>query len=124
MNKIQKFNIVSGNGGDELYSDYGNCGRQLDPKSLFGGLFPRDLNLIWPWHNYMGRLSLPVSRLDCIAGYYGIQHKDPLLDKNVVQAWLNTTPELKNARYKNWMFEYLTEHNYPIEENFKNGIKI
>jgi hypothetical protein len=47
---------------------------------------------------------------------------EPLLDVGLVQAWLNTTAELKNKRYKNWMFEYMKEHDYPILENVKIGL--
>lgn len=46
---------------------------------------------------------------------------EPLLDVGLVQAWLNTTAELKNKRYKHWMFEYMTEHDYPMLENVKIG---
>lgn len=121
MNKINKTNILAGNSGDELYADYGYLGQQLGEKSLFGGWFPDDLELVWPWHDYMNRQSGLISRLDLIAGYFGIQHKEPLLDVALVQAWLNTTAELKNCRYKNWMYEYMTEHNYPVLADVKIG---
>lgn len=121
MNKIGKSNILSGNGGDEMYSDYGFHGRQLANHSLFGGYFPALLDVIWPWHEYTHRQSQLVSRIDLLAGYFGIQHKEPLLDVNVVQAWLNTTQDLKNKRYKNWMYEYMKDHDYPISENIKIG---
>lgn len=121
MKKINKTNILAGNGGDELYTDYGFRGRQLGTKSLFGGWFPDNLELIWPWHDYMNRQSGLISRLDLIAGYFGIQHKEPLLDVELVQAWLNTKAELKNRRYKNWMYEYMMEHNYPVLEDVKIG---
>lgn len=121
MNKIGKTNILAGNSGDELYADYGYLGKQLGEKSLFGGWFPDDLELVWPWHDYMNRQSGLISRLDLVAGYFGIQHKEPLLDVELVQAWLNTTAELKNRRYKNWMYEYMMEHNYPILEDVKIG---
>ncbi len=121
MNKIGKSNILSGNGGDEMYSDYGFHGKQLANHSLFGGYFPAMLNVIWPWHEYTHRQSQLVSRIDLLAGYFGIQHKEPLLDVNVVQAWLNTTQDLKNKRYKNWMYEYMKDHNYPISKDVKIG---
>ena len=121
MNKINKSNILSGNGGDEMYSDYGYVGQQMGPNSLFGGLFPQRLEVAWPWHEYLNRQSQLVSRLDIITGYYGIQHKEPLLDVNLVQAWLNTTQALKNKRYKNWMYEYMRENNYPLAIDSKIG---
>jgi len=121
MNKIGKSNILSGNGGDEMYSDYGYHGKQLDTHSLFGGHFPAVLDVIWPWHEYQHRQSQLVSRIDLLAGYFGVQHKEPLLDVELVQAWLNTTQDLKNKMYKNWMYEYMQEHNYPILIDTKIG---
>jgi len=121
MNKIGKTNILAGNSGDEFYSDYGYLGKQLGEKSLFGGWFPDDLELIWPWHDYMNKQSNLISRLDLVSGYFGIQHKEPLLDVELVQAWLNTTVKLKNRRYKNWMYEYMIEHNYPMLVDVKIG---
>jgi asparagine synthetase B (glutamine-hydrolysing) len=121
MKKIGKTNILAGNGGDELYADYGYLGKQLGAKSLFGGHFPENLELVWPWHDYLNRQSTLISRLDLVAGYYGIQHKEPLLDVELVQAWINTTSDLKNKRYKNWMYEYMSDHNYPVLTNVKIG---
>lgn len=121
MNKIGKSNILSGNGGDEMYSDYGHRGKQLATNSLFGGFFPSLLDVIWPWHEYQHRQSQLVSRIDLLAGYFGVQHKEPLLDVELVQAWLNTTQDLKNKRYKNWMYEYMQEHKYPVLIDVKIG---
>jgi len=124
MKSIGKHNILSGNGGDELYSDYGYRSKQLGEKSLFGGHFPVNLELIWPWHDYLHRQTKPISRLDFLAGYFGIQHKEPLLDIELVQAWLNTTSDLKNRSYKNWMYEYMLQSNYPISVDKKIGTKL
>ena len=54
--------------------------------------------------------------------YKGCDHKQPLVDPVLVQAWINTVPDLKNAGYKNWNVEYLKAHDYPNEENFSNGL--
>ena len=121
LKKIGKSVILSGNGGDEMYSDYGFNKKQFGLNSYFGGYFPSDLSVAWPWHDYSQRQSSLVSRIDLLGGYYGIQHMEPLLDVGLVQAWLNTTAELKNKRYKHWMFEYMTEHDYPMLENVKIG---
>lgn len=121
MNKIGKTNILAGNGGDEMYVDTGYLGKQLGEKSLFGGWFPDNLELVWPWHEYMSKQSSLVTRTDLVAGYFGIQHKEPLLDIELVQAWLNTTAELKNRRYKSWMYEYMKESSYPVLEDVKIG---
>jgi hypothetical protein len=54
--------------------------------------------------------------------YKGCDYKQPLVDPVLVQAWINTVPDLKNAGYKNWNVEYLKAHDYPNEENFSNGL--
>src|SRR5438874_3925146 len=40
---------ISGQGADEIYSDYGFLGVPIYPHSNFGGYFPEDLTSIFPW---------------------------------------------------------------------------
>jgi hypothetical protein len=54
-----------------------------------------------------------VSRFDFVCGYFGVEARNPLLDVNLVQAWLNTTSDLKNSGYKSWMVKYLEQEKYP-----------
>ena len=108
--------LITGNGGDEIYNDY--------QEQLYGykrgrsnGKFPDNLSLIWPWHNHRPRLLNANSRFDFITGYFGAETRNPLLDRSLVQAWLNTTSKLKNKSYKDWMEIYLKEANYPYALN-------
>jgi len=102
--------LINGVGGDELYSDYGVHGRPLRYESRFGGHFPADLHMVWPWYQQVHEWC---TRDDLIAGFHGVNTRYPLLDRELVQAWLNTTQRLKNSGYKQWMKVYMQDHGYP-----------
>jgi hypothetical protein len=38
------------------------------------------------------------------------------MDRELVQAWLNTTQRLKNSGYKAWMKAYMEAHGYPYSD--------
>jgi len=113
--------LVTGEGGDEVYSDYGYHGKKIRWHSTTGGIFPEDLSTVWPWHDDQNILTKWVSRAEAVGGYWGIELRLPLLDKRLVQAWLNTTCKLKNKEYKGWMAQYMTDHNMPFEKGKKAG---
>lgn len=111
--------VLTGNGGDEIYNDYQNqMGGFHWARTL--GSFPSSLDLVWPWHNFShSRLMLNNIRMDLICGYFGLEARNPLLDVDLVQSWLNTTHTSKNQTYKSWMRAYMQESNYPISDKFK-----
>ena len=112
VKKKERKILLFGQGGDEIYNDYHsqrggfNVGRT-------NGKWPDALEIVWPWHNYKNRLRVNNTRPDLICGYFGIEARNPLLDVNLVQAWLNTTSDLKNSGYKSWMVRYLDQEKYP-----------
>jgi asparagine synthetase B (glutamine-hydrolysing) len=112
-----KYIHLTGRGGDEIYADYGFKGVQIGQSSNFGGYFPDNLELIWPW--YQGDLIQTNAAQDFMYGYHGVEARVPLLDQVLVQAWFNTTHTLKNRKYKGWMAEYMKMHDYPLDENDK-----
>lgn len=107
--------LITGNGGDEIYNDWQD---QTDGKrKRLGkscGRWPEDMQLIWPYHNYYPRLIKTNTVIDFACGYYGVEVRNPMLDCEVVQAWLNTTADLKNSKYKGWMQEYMRIVGYPF----------
>jgi len=110
--KHNKKIILFGNGGDEIYNDW--QGQIAGTKwTRTNGSFPPSLQLVWPWHNYYGRMQLTNSRTDFIAGYFGLETRNPLLDVDLVQAWLNTTHKMKVQGYKSWMKAYMDQEKYP-----------
>jgi hypothetical protein len=45
---------ISGQGADEIISDYGMDGRKIYDHSSFGGKFPDNLNSMFPWKSFFG----------------------------------------------------------------------
>ena len=120
--KMETKIYLSGSGADELFSDYGFGGVKKYQHSNFGGLFPDDLTTIFPWASFYGSSQETyIAKEEHVAGSFGIETRYPYLDKYVVQEFLSLTPELKNAKYKSVLFNYLTENNYPFCENEKIG---
>ena len=113
---------LSGQGADEIISDYGWNGYKIYPHSQFGGYFPADLNDIFPWESfYEGTQIDYINKEECVAGTYGIETRYPFLDTNLVQEFLWITQNLKNKRYKSAIAEYLSYEKFPFDENAKCG---
>ena len=121
---------LSGQGADEIVSDYGNKGKKLSSHSGFGGLYPTDLNQILSndpkeemvWRSfYKGSQESYLSKEEIISGLHGIEGRYPYLDKDLVQEFLNLTPELKNRIYKAPLDYFLEKNNYPFEKGIKIG---
>jgi len=113
---------ISGQGADEIISDYGFSGTRIYPHSNFGGLFPDDLKTIFPWPSFFGSSQESyLMKEEHVAGAYGIEARYPFLDKNVVQEFLSLSPSLKNANYKSVLFNYLNTNKYPSKFNTKIG---
>ncbi|HUV81579.1 MAG TPA: hypothetical protein VMW53_00675 [archaeon] len=114
----------SGQGSDEIMSDYGFNGRKFMSHSEFGGKFPKSLKGFFPWHSfYDGTQIKYLNKEEYIAGCYGIETRYPFLDRDLVQEFLWLTPELKNRRYKAPLHEYFKRNDYPFEEGVKKGFR-
>jgi asparagine synthetase B (glutamine-hydrolysing) len=114
--------LLSGQGADEIFSDYGFDGRKIYNHSNFGGKYPKDLNEIFPWPSFFNSsMESYIAKEEYVAGSYGIESRYPFLDLNVVQEFLWLKPELKNLHYKSVLYYYLTKNNYPFTENEKIG---
>jgi len=112
--------VIGGDGGDDIYSDYGFHGVRMRKHSRFGGHFPKDLSTVWPWieNNVFEKFH---NRTEIVGGYYGMEYRCPFMSNNLIQAWLNTTQELKNKKHKGWMAQYMDDHNYPYADLDKLG---
>lgn len=109
---------LSGQGGDEIYSDYSPFPYQ----STFKGRFPEkiDINL---WKNfYNGCQYSYLGKEEYVAGSHSIETRYPLLDKDVVQEFLWLSQELKNRYYKAPIHEYFKRNNFPFKEGVKIGL--
>jgi asparagine synthetase B (glutamine-hydrolysing) len=114
--------FLSGQGADEIYSDYGFLGIKKYPHSNFGGNFPETLENIFPWPSFFNSsMESYLAKEEYVAGSYGIEARYPFLDKKVVQEFLNLKSEVKNSHYKSVLYYYLRENNYPFVEDEKIG---
>ena len=107
-------------------------GKALCVNSYFGGKWPDDLNdilsnnpeddMVWKsfYHstqrNYLGKEEI-------ISGLYGIEGRYPFLDKFVVQEFLWLTKDLKNNIYKAPLDYFMTNKNYPFDNEIKLGFQ-
>jgi len=115
---------LSGQGADEIISDYGFNGSKIYDHSSFGGKFPKDLSSIFPWHSfYDGTQIQYLNKEEYIAGAYGIETRYPFLDTKLVQEFLWLSDTLKNKKYKAPLDEYLTRNKYPFQQGTKTGFQ-
>lgn len=115
----------SGQGADEIISDYGFGGRKIYKHSGFGGLFPDNLNGFWPWYSfYDGTQVQYLNKEEYVAGHFGIETRYPFLDNDLVQEFLWLSPKLKNSKYKSCLDEYLRVNEFPYESGEKRGFHV
>jgi len=115
---------LSGQGADEIISDYGFQGRKIYNHSNFGGLFPNNLENIFPWEGFFkGTQVRYLNKEEYVAGSHGVETRYPFLDTKLVQEFLWLSPELKNKQYKSSIDAYLTKEKYPFERGIKVGFR-
>jgi len=113
---------LSGQGADEILSDYGFNGNKKTWHSCFGGKFPNDLNSIFPWESFFSGIGqCLIMKEEIIGGSYGLEQRYPFLDKDLVQEFLWLSADLKNKYYKSPLHNYMSINNYPFLPNTKVG---
>lgn len=113
---------LSGSGSDEIISDYGYGGEKIYAHSEFGGLFPENLEEIFPWKKfYWDTQRSYLFKEEVIFGHFGIESRYPFLDTNVVREYLNLTADLKNKCYKAPIQYFFDKYQYPYENGVKRG---
>jgi asparagine synthetase B (glutamine-hydrolysing) len=116
---------ISGMGADEIFSDYGFAGEKKFKHSNFGGLYPDNLETIFPWASFYESSMLSyLMKEEYVSGAYGLEGRYPYLDKNVVQEFLWLTSSMKNQYYKSVLYHYLKTNNYPFKEGEKRGFEL
>jgi len=124
-NKENRRIYFSGQGADEIISDYGFGGKKIYKHSEFGGLFPAQMNGFFPWHSfYDGTQIQYLNKEEYVAGHFGIETRYPFLDKQLVQEFLWLSVDLKNSKYKSALDEYLAVNNFPYEPKEKRGFHV
>jgi asparagine synthetase B (glutamine-hydrolysing) len=115
----------SGQGADEIISDYGFNGKKIYSHSEFGGKFPENLNGFFPWHSFFDGTQIQyLNKEEYVAGHFGIETRYPFLDNDLVQEFLWLDSTLKNKKYKGCIDEYLTINKFPFCSNEKRGFNV
>lgn len=113
---------LSGSGADEIHSDYGFQGTKFYPHSNFGGLFPENLETVFPWASvFMSTQRNYLRKEEYVAGAHSMEGRYPFLDTQVVQEFLWLKAEVKNRHYKHPIYNYLIQSSYPVSKNTKIG---
>jgi len=115
----------SGQGADEIISDYGFGGTKIYKHSSFGGKFPTDLTGFFPWHSFWDGTQIQyLNKEEYVAGHFGIETRYPFLDKALIQEFIWLTADLKNSKYKSCLAEYLKINNFPFQAGEKRGFHV
>lgn len=110
--------MISGQGADEIMSDYALFPDQSELK----GVFPEKLS---KWRNFdRGCQESYLMKEEFAAGSFNIETRYPFLDKKLVQEFLWLSPGLKNRNYKAPLYEYLTRNGFPFQEGKKTGFSV
>ena len=116
---------LSGQGADEIISDYSMNGKGFYDLDCFKGLFPDNLEDIFPknsldedciWKNFYNNFQKAfLGKEECISGMHGIEGRYPFLDKDLIQEFLWLSKDLKMKFYKSPLHNYLSINNYPFK---------
>jgi asparagine synthetase B (glutamine-hydrolysing) len=113
---------ISGQGADEIISDYGFVGSPIYFQSNFGGYFPKDLSSIYPWPSFFGSTQAAyLIKEEYVVGSFGFEARYPFLDKGVVQEFLSLSQRLKNWKYKSVLRNLFQRCDYPCAFDEKLG---
>lgn len=109
---------LSGQGADEILSDYSLYPGQSELK----GRFPAKLS---KWRNFdRGCQESYLLKEEYAGGAFSIETRYPFLDRDLVQRFLDLTPAAKNRYYKAPLREYLVRNRFPFKEGEKIGFSV
>lgn len=119
--------VLAGNGADEVMSDYGRGGKSLYPTvpnhCSICGHYPANLSAVFPWRNFYGGTQTTwLMSSEYTGGCSGLETRYPFLDTDVVQEFLWLAADVKNAKYKGPLSDYLQRHDYPVALSTKVGL--
>jgi asparagine synthetase B (glutamine-hydrolysing) len=127
---------LSGQGADEITSDYGFGGHKIYHHSSFGGKYPDKLEDILGncdpadmnqqvWKSfYYGTQQDYLGKEETVSGKYGIEGRYPFLDCELVQEFLSLDVNLKNQIYKAPLHYFMRVTKYPFDVGNKIGFTV
>lgn len=104
---------LSGQGADEIISDYYNQYSRSVKSELKGDWE----GIRRPWRNLVGGWNrVFLGAIERIAGLHGIETRYPFLDRGVVQTFISMTPKLKMKEYKGPIAKRLRQFGFPYHD--------
>ena len=112
--------FLSGHGGDEIFSDYGNIGNRG------ASILELDYtNVRSKWPNFDSSYGRNIIQMfERVAGCFGIESRYPFLDKQVVQEFLWLSDHIKNSNFKQCIGQYMDKCKFPYLKNEKCRVRI
>ena len=112
--------FLSGHGGDEIFSDYGN------QENIGASILELDYtNVRSKWPNFDSSYGRNIIQMfERIGGCFGIESRYPFLDKQVVQEFLWLNDNIKNKEFKQCIAQYMRKYNFPFLSNEKSRVRI
>lgn len=105
---------LSGQGADELYSDYGYSGVPVAQHSSFSGVWPNNIARLFPWPSFYGSsMATYLLKEEFILGSFGIESRYPFLDRDLTLYSLRLPKALRETSYKYPLQEYLRSYDFP-----------
>jgi asparagine synthetase B (glutamine-hydrolysing) len=118
--KDKQIIFLSGHGGDEIFSDYGN---ESNKSASILELDYTNVRSKWPnFDSAYGRNIIQM--FERVAGCFGIESRYPFLDKQVVQEFLWLSDTLKNSEFKQCISQYMIKKNFPFLKNKKCSVRV
>lgn len=114
MNKINKKVLFTGQGADEIIDNYIYKFSSRN-KYLNMNKWPKDLSTVFPYdHFYQNRQRKLIDIHQYVSLSYGIETRNPFLDKKLAQEWLWIDYNLKNKDNKGPIKKFLLDRGLHI----------
>lgn len=112
--------FLSGHGGDEICSDYGNL------SNISASILELNYtNVRSKWPNFDSAYGRNIIQMfERVGGCFGIESRYPFLDKQVVQEFLWLVDSVKNSEFKQCIAQYMRNNNFPFLENKKCSVRV
>ena len=118
--KDKQIIYLSGQGGDEIFSDYGNIENR---SSSILNLNYTNVRSKWPnFDSAYGRNILQM--FERVGGCFGIESRYPFLDKQVVQEFLWLIDDIKNSEFKQCISQYMNKSKFPFVKDKKCSVRV
>ena len=116
VKNLSKKILITGQGSDEIIDNYvEKFFYRITDNIIDISTWPEDIRPYFPYgHFYTGLQRDYIDKHSYVALSYGIELRNPFLDKKLAQEWLNISPELKNKERKGPLKNFLRMRGIPL----------